>query len=131
MTVHELRRQVTARFGGGNSSLAVTVMSFGFKYGVPLEADLVLDVRFMTNPHYIEALRPNSGLIREHFAHAMHVLRVGVERVRRVARVIAADRAARFHELGMHAREVVGPLRLRVRGEVPGTAVAGSPHRLV
>lgn len=43
-------------------SLALQIISFGFKYGVPLEADTVFDVRFMENPHYIEALRPHSGL---------------------------------------------------------------------
>jgi UPF0042 nucleotide-binding protein len=43
-------------------SLALQLISFGFKYGVPLEADTVFDVRFMENPHYIEALRPYSGL---------------------------------------------------------------------
>lgn len=43
-------------------TLALQLISFGFKYGVPLESDIVFDVRFMENPHYIEALRPHSGL---------------------------------------------------------------------
>jgi UPF0042 nucleotide-binding protein len=42
--------------------MTVNVTSFGFKYGLPLEADLVLDVRFMPNPFYIEELRPKTGL---------------------------------------------------------------------
>ena len=42
----------------GSDRLAIQLISFGYKHGVPLEADLVLDVRFMKNPHYIEALRP-------------------------------------------------------------------------
>lgn len=42
--------------------MAVSVTSFGFKYGLPMEADLVLDVRFMPNPFYIEELRPKTGL---------------------------------------------------------------------
>lgn len=46
-------------------SMAVSVTSFGFKYGLPMEADLVLDVRFMPNPFYIEELRPRTGLDRE------------------------------------------------------------------
>ena len=54
------RRRPDARTGS-----AIQLISFGFKYGVPLEADLVLDVRFMKNPHYIEALRPLSGLTAE------------------------------------------------------------------
>jgi len=42
--------------------MAVNATSFGFKYGLPLEADLVFDVRFMPNPFYIEELRPQTGL---------------------------------------------------------------------
>ena len=45
--------------------MAVSVTSFGFKYGLPMEADVVLDVRFMPNPFYIEDLRPKTGLDSE------------------------------------------------------------------
>ena len=45
--------------------LAVQLISFGFKYGVPLEADLVFDVRFIPNPYYVPELRPQSGLTDE------------------------------------------------------------------
>ena len=64
LSLRELRERIFARLGDVQSSdrLAIQLISFGFKYGVPLEADLVLDVRFMKNPHYIEALRPQSGL---------------------------------------------------------------------
>jgi UPF0042 nucleotide-binding protein len=64
LSLRELRERIFARLGDvqGSDRLAIQLISFGFKYGVPLEADLVLDVRFMTNPHYIEALRPSSGL---------------------------------------------------------------------
>lgn len=62
MTVHELRRQVTTRFGqSGANELAVTVMSFGFKYGVPSNADLVFDVRFLPNPYFVPELRAFTG----------------------------------------------------------------------
>jgi UPF0042 nucleotide-binding protein len=62
MTVHELRRQVMARFGpSGSGGLALTVMSFGFKYGVPSNADLVFDVRFLPNPFFVPELKPLSG----------------------------------------------------------------------
>jgi UPF0042 nucleotide-binding protein len=62
MTVHELRRQVMARFGpSGVGTLALTVMSFGFKYGVPSNADLVFDVRFLPNPFFVPELKPFSG----------------------------------------------------------------------
>ena len=46
-------------------SLFVTVVSFGFKYGIPTDADLVFDVRFLPNPYYVEALRPKTGNDRE------------------------------------------------------------------
>jgi len=64
LSLRELRERIFARLGDVQSSdrLAIQIISFGFKYGVPLEADLVLDVRFMKNPHYIEALRPQNGL---------------------------------------------------------------------
>lgn len=61
LTVHELRRQVTQRFGGANSGLALTVMSFGFKYGVPSNADMVLDVRFLPNPYFVPELKAMTG----------------------------------------------------------------------
>jgi UPF0042 nucleotide-binding protein len=64
LALRELREQIFARLGDvqGSDRLSIQIISFGFKYGVPLEADLVMDVRFMKNPHYIEALRPLSGL---------------------------------------------------------------------
>lgn len=67
LALRELRERIFARLGDvqGSDRLSIQLISFGFKYGVPLEADLVLDVRFMKNPHYIEALRPLSGLTPE------------------------------------------------------------------
>lgn len=62
MTVHELRRQVIARFGhAAGTELALTVMSFGFKYGVPSNADLVFDVRFLPNPYFVPELKAFTG----------------------------------------------------------------------
>lgn len=62
MTVHDLRRQMTARFSSkAGSALALTVMSFGFKYGVPSNADLVFDVRFLPNPFFVPDLKPLTG----------------------------------------------------------------------
>lgn len=64
LSLRELRERIFARLGDVQASdrPAIQLISFGYKHGVPLEADLVLDVRFMKNPHYIEALRPKSGL---------------------------------------------------------------------
>ena len=63
-SLRELRERIFARLGDVQNSnrLTIQLISFGFKHGVPLEADLVLDVRFMKNPHYIESLRQKSGL---------------------------------------------------------------------
>ena len=61
LTVHELRRQVMARFGTTSAGLSLSVMSFGFKYGVPSNADMVLDVRFLPNPFFVPELKAFTG----------------------------------------------------------------------
>ncbi|MCK6547691.1 RNase adapter RapZ [Myxococcota bacterium] len=62
MSVHELRKQIQHLFSSdGVTPLSVTVLSFGFKHGVPHEADLVFDVRFLPNPHFVPELRPLTG----------------------------------------------------------------------
>ena len=63
LNVHDLRRKIEAAFGHQDvMKLHATVMSFGFKYGIPVDADLVADVRFLPNPHWIPELRPLNGL---------------------------------------------------------------------
>lgn len=61
INVHELRRKVEAAFPTDVEPLHATVMSFGFKYGIPVDADIVLDVRFLPNPHWDPALQPLTG----------------------------------------------------------------------
>jgi UPF0042 nucleotide-binding protein len=63
LNVHELRGKVSAAFGeeAGSETLHVTVLSFGFKYGLPVDADLVVDCRFLPNPHWVPELRPKTG----------------------------------------------------------------------
>jgi len=62
MNVHQLRTQIEQAFeGDGRSALQATVLSFGFKYGLPVDADLVVDVRFLPNPHWVPDLRPLTG----------------------------------------------------------------------
>ena len=61
LNVHELRTRILAAFTDEGAGLLVTVASFGFKYGLPLDADMVLDVRFLPNPHWVPALRPKTG----------------------------------------------------------------------
>jgi UPF0042 nucleotide-binding protein len=65
MSVHELRRVLVAHFGpasGGAPRMVTRIVSFGFKYGTPVDADLVLDVRFLENPYFVPELKPLSGL---------------------------------------------------------------------
>lgn len=64
LSTAKLRRELLRTFNGEGEQggMTVSVTSFGFKYGLPLEADLVLDVRFMPNPFYIEELRHQTGL---------------------------------------------------------------------
>jgi RNase adapter protein RapZ len=61
LTVHALRALVLERYGRTEASLAVTLLSFGFKYGLPTESDIVLDVRFLPNPFFVEGLSSLSG----------------------------------------------------------------------
>src|SRR3954454_23343014 len=62
LNVHELRAEIDATFAGpGHPLLQTTIVSFGYKYGLPLDAEIVLDVRFLPNPHWIDALRPKTG----------------------------------------------------------------------
>jgi len=63
-SVHELKAEVMKRFNleGSTPSMLVTIISFGFKYNIPYNIDLLFDVRFLPNPHFVEGLRPKSGL---------------------------------------------------------------------
>ncbi len=62
LNVHQLTDKVSAAFGTPDAlGLQVTVVSFGFKYGIPVDADLVVDMRFLPNPHWVPELRPHTG----------------------------------------------------------------------
>ena len=62
----ELREKIVQTFATpATTTFSVNVVSFGFKYGLPIDADLVFDVRFLPNPHYIEHMRPKTGLDEE------------------------------------------------------------------
>ena len=63
LNVHQLEKRTGEIFAAGMSpALRVNVLSFGYKYGIPVDADLVLDCRFIPNPHWIPELRPLNGL---------------------------------------------------------------------
>ncbi len=63
LNVHELRAKVAAAFNDdvGAARLQLTILSFGYKYGLPVDADLVVDCRFLPNPHWVPELRPQTG----------------------------------------------------------------------
>lgn len=63
MSPRQLKEKITSDFASKTSNVfTVNLMSFGFKHGMPIDADLVFDVRFLPNPYYIEELNPQSGL---------------------------------------------------------------------
>lgn len=63
-SVHELKAEITRRFelSGFDLPMAVHITTFGFKYAIPTNVDLLFDVRFLPNPHFVEGLRPKTGL---------------------------------------------------------------------
>jgi UPF0042 nucleotide-binding protein len=97
LNVHQLRARMRNFFGGGTAAgLRLSIVSFGFKYGLPVDADLVADLRFLPNPHWIPELRPMTGQdapVREyvlsqpgaaefldHYAELLKVVLPGYER---------------------------------------------------
>jgi len=62
LNIHELRSRLREIFGNeSDTAVRVTVLSFGYKYGVPVDADMVADCRFLPNPHWIPELAPKNG----------------------------------------------------------------------
>ena len=71
-TLGQLHNEITRLFAeGGGDSMPINVIAFGYKYGIPMEADLVLDVRFLPNPYYQEDLKALSGLDQPVFDYVM------------------------------------------------------------
>lgn len=72
MKPKELKEKLQKKFGESSKpSFGIEVMSFGFKYGMPIDADIVMDVRFLPNPFYIPELRPFTGLDKRVFNYVM------------------------------------------------------------
>lgn len=62
LSPRKLREEIMHTFSNGDTDIfTIQVVSFGFKYGIPIDADIVMDVRFLPNPHYIDELRPLTG----------------------------------------------------------------------
>jgi UPF0042 nucleotide-binding protein len=72
LNVHQLEKRTAEIFAAGMAkALRINVLSFGYKYGIPVDADLVLDCRFIPNPHWIPELRPHSGLDDSVYNHVL------------------------------------------------------------
>lgn len=72
MKPRELREKILTEFMRNKKTIfTVNVMSFGFKHGLPIDADLVFDVRFLPNPHYIDHMRPKTGLDDEVYKYVL------------------------------------------------------------
>jgi len=65
LTPHELRRFVLKTYSDTKYKMKINLMSFGYSYGIPLEADIVLDVRFLSNPFFVDTLKEKTGLSEE------------------------------------------------------------------
>lgn len=72
VTPRQLREKIMSSFKTDDTQLfRVEVVSFGFKYGLPIDADVVMDVRFLPNPHYIDSLRPLTGMDKPVYDYVM------------------------------------------------------------
>ena len=72
LSPRKLREEIMQAFSTGSEGVfTIQVMSFGFKYGLPIDADVVMDVRFLPNPHYIPELRPLTGLDESVYDYVM------------------------------------------------------------
>lgn len=117
LNVHDLRRRIEAAFDSDKESdFHITVLSFGFKYGIPVDADMVADVRFLPNPYWDEQLRPLTG---QDPAVAVSVLE----------RQGAGDFLTHFQELLGTMRE--GYLREGKRLVTVAVGCTGGKHRSV
>jgi RNase adapter protein RapZ len=136
LNVHELRARMRDFFGGTAAGLRLSVVSFGYKYGLPVDADLVADCRFLPNPHWIPELAPMTGQdepVREyvlsqpgakeflrHYAELLHVVLPGYEREGKRFVTLAVGCTGGKHRSVAIADE----LAARVAAALGGSAVA-------
>jgi len=90
LNVHQLSAKIKERFTKNENKLMLTLMSFGFKYGVPKELDLCFDARFIDNPYFVDELRALSGLDEKVFTYVLKNPRAGsfVDRVAELLRFL-------------------------------------------
>src|SRR5918995_461513 len=105
--VHQLQDRITEMFGTATTTrLKVTVISFGFKYGIPVDADWVADMRFLPNPHWIPELRPQNGRDAEVSAYVLAQPKAGrfLEQYLPVLKTVAEgylDEGKRFMQIAI------------------------------
>jgi UPF0042 nucleotide-binding protein len=136
LNIHQLATTITERFAAENSAgLHLTVMSFGFKYGLPTDVDMVADARFLPNPFWIPDLRPHTGLDPEvsdyvlgqegarefidSYATAVRPVLAGYQRENKRHATIAIGCTGGKHRSVAMARELAKLLQ-----EFPGVAVS-------
>ena len=136
LNIHQLATTITERFAAENAAgLHLTVMSFGFKYGLPTDVDMVADARFLPNPFWIPELRPHTGLdpeVAEYvlgqdgarefidaYAAAVRPGLAGYQRENKRHATIAIGCTGGKHRSVAMARELAGLLQ-----EFPGVAVS-------
>jgi UPF0042 nucleotide-binding protein len=137
LNIHELRSRVREAFGNeSDTAVRVIVLSFGFKYGLPVDADMVADCRFLPNPHWIPELAPLNGLDRavkdyvmrqpgteEFISSYLDVLQVtlsGYERSGKLFMTLAVGCTGGKHRSVVIAEELAS----RLAGPWPGVQVA-------
>jgi RNase adapter protein RapZ len=137
LNIHELRSRVREAFGNeSDTAVRVIVLSFGFKYGLPVDADMVADCRFLPNPHWIPELAPRSGLDRavkdyvmrqqgseEFISSYLDVLQItlsGYERSGKLFMTLAVGCTGGKHRSVVIAEELAS----RLAGPWPGVQVA-------
>ena len=117
LTLSMLQKRICEIFvdGGTRRDILINVVAFGFKYGIPIDADLVFDVRFLPNPYYVEKLRPLTGMIDfllpQYAAEGRYALTIGIgctggqHRSVAVAKVLTDYLAARDANVRLRNRD--------------------------
>ncbi|GLB47133.1 nucleotide-binding protein [Philodulcilactobacillus myokoensis] len=73
LSLNQLRQRLLSHFSSGSDSFFhIEILSFGFKYGLPMDADIVMDVRFLPNPYYIKSMRNQTGLDQDVYDYVMN-----------------------------------------------------------
>ncbi|MFO0761228.1 MAG: RNase adapter RapZ [Byssovorax sp.] len=126
LSVHDLRRQVIAHLGPGRAEhprMVTRFISFGFKYGAPVDADLIFDVRMLDNPHFVPELRPLTGMdkkVRDYVLKSPEAQ----ELVRRIEAVLAFSLPLYEREGKSYLTVAVGCTGGRHRSVAIATALA-------